>query len=112
MITDKVIKDLYKTCSKPAKASELNLEYFMALLGEHHNIHQEDDEVFVEDLEEFNPFRRFLKRSIHGVVEFEKNVAFVFRGHILFFSKVSNDMRVHIRPAKKKSIFARMFGDD
>ncbi len=111
MITDKVIKDLYKSYSKPAKADELNLDYFLTLLRENHSIRREDDEIFVDELEEFNPFRRFLIRSIHGVVEFESNVAFVFRGHILFFSKESNDMRVHIRPAKKKSIFARMFGD-
>lgn len=112
MITDEVIKEIYKKYKKPPKSQdELNLDYFLSLLSDTHNIRVDDGEVIIEDLDEFSPFRMFLLRSLYGIIEFDKIVAFVFRSHILFFGKEDNLMRVHIKPEKKGSIFSRMFGD-
>lgn len=69
-------------------------------------------EIIVEDLEEFNPFRRFLKRSIYGILELDKVIAFVFRSHILFFSLDDNQLRVHMKPEKPRSLLSRLFGKD
>lgn len=111
MITDKVIKEIYQKFNKPPKDSEeLQLEHYFDLLKEHHQLRREGGEVFIDDLEEFNPFRRFLIRGICGVVEFDKMVAIVFPRHILFLSKVNKDMRVHIKPEQKKSFVSRLFG--
>lgn len=111
MITDSVIKEIYKKFSKPHKnREELKLAYFMDILNANHNITFDDDEIILEDLEEFNPFRRFLIRSVNAVLEFDKMIAFVFRNHILFLGKEDNQMRVHIKPAKKPSLFDRIFG--
>ena len=112
MITDEVIKEIYKTFSKPPKdASSLNLKSHLATLEPHHKLRSDDFEVIVEDLEEFNPFRRFLIRRLHGAVEFDKWIAFVFPNHILFFSKVDTQMQVHFKPEEqKKSFLGRLFG--
>lgn len=111
MITDQVIQEAYRKFKKPPKnPEELNLDYFLGLLSKHHNLRQFDGEIFIEDLEEFSPFRRFLIRSIHAVLEFDKMVAFIFRNHILFFSKEDNQLRVHMRPEKPLSIFEKIFG--
>lgn len=67
-------------------------------------------EIILEDLEEFNPFRRFLIRSLNAILEFDKMIAFVFRTHILFLGKEDNQMRVHMRPEPKKSLFDKIFG--
>lgn len=110
MITDQVIKEIYKKMTKPPKdRSELRLGYFKDLLKTH-NLRIDDDEIIISDLEEFNPFRRFLIRSLHGVLEFDKVVAFVFKNHILFLSKEDNNIRIHMKPEENKSIFSRIFG--
>lgn len=111
MITDQVIREIYKKYKKPCKnEADLQLDYFIDLLSENHNLKVDKMEILVEDMEPFNPFRRFLKRSIFTVIEFDKMVAFVFRSHILFFEKDSNQVHVHIRPEEPKSLFGRIFG--
>lgn len=113
MITDQVIKEIYKKYTKPAKnQDELQLPYFLEMLKENHNLSSDDMEVVINDLDEFNPFRRFLKRSIYTILEFDRMIAFVFRSHILFFGKDDDQLRVHIRPEKPKSFLSRLFGDD
>lgn len=110
MITDSVIKEIYKKFGKPHKnREELRIDYFIDILHHNHNITFDDDEIILEDLEEFNPFKRFLIRSLNAVLEFDKVIAFVFRNHILFLGKDDNQMRVHIKPPKKPSIFDRIF---
>lgn len=111
MITQEVISEIYKNYSKPCKdQSELKLPYFAELLEPNHRLKIEEDEIIVESIEEFSPFRRFLKRALYAVLEFDRNVAFVFQSHIIFFSKKDNNMSVHFRPAGKRSLMDRLFG--
>ncbi len=111
MITDEVIREIYKKYSRPPKEKEsLQLDYYLDRLKETHNLSDDDMEVVLEDLEEFNPFRRFLKRSIYAILEFDHVIAFVFRSHILFFGKDDNQLRVHIKPEEPQSIFSKIFG--
>lgn len=111
MVTDEVIKEIYKKYTKPCKnPDELEFDRYLEILQANHHITSDDMEVVVEDLEEFNPFRMFLKRSIYGILEFDKVIAFVFRSHILFFGKDTNELRVHIKPEEPQSIFQKLFG--
>lgn len=111
MITDNVIQEIYKKFKKPHKnEEELHLDYFLNMLNENHAIRRDGIEIIIEDLDEFNPFRRFLVRGINAILEFDKMVAIVFRNHILFLGKEDNQMRVHIKPEKPKSFFGRLFG--
>lgn len=113
MITQEVISDIYKNYNKPVKnADELNLPYFVDLLKPHHDLILEDDEVIVGKLDEFSPFKRFLKRGLYAVLEFDHNVAFVFQSHILFFSTIDDRLSVHFRPTEKRNLFDRIFGRD
>lgn len=111
MINENVINEIYKKFRKPHKNPEdLRLDYFIPILSEHHNIENDGFEIVITDLEEYNPFRRFLIRSLNAVLEFDKMIAFVFRNHILFLGKEDNQMRVHIKPEEKPSLFKRIFG--
>lgn len=111
MITDEVIKEIYKKFNKPNKrAADLNLDYFVDLLNAHHDISVDSDEVIIGNLEEFNPFRRFLIQSLFAIIEFDKLVGFVFRNHILFLGKEDDSIRVHIKPERKKGFFDRLLG--
>ncbi len=104
---------MYKKFGKPPKRTEeLRLDHFIALLQANHAISCSDGEILIDDLDEYNPFRRFLVRSINAVLEFDKMIAFVFRNHILFLGKEDNQIRVHIKPEKPKSLLGRIFGKD
>lgn len=111
MIDEKVIQEIYKKYRKPHKnAEDLRLDYFLPMLGEHHAIENDGFEIVLKDVDEYNPFRRFLIRSLNAVLEFDKLIAFVFKGHILFMGKEDNQLHVHIKPDKQPSIFDRIFG--
>ncbi|MDE6247183.1 MAG: hypothetical protein K2M41_05005 [Muribaculaceae bacterium] len=119
MITDEVIREIYKTNKKPPKdLNDLNLQDALLTLKNYHNLTLDSEdlskaEIVLNDLEEFNPFRRFLVRSLHAVLEFDKMMAFVFAHHILFLGKNDNQLRVHFRPEEeeeKPSLFNRIFG--
>lgn len=106
MITDEVIKEIYKKFNKPqGNAESMNLDYFLDILSKHHKIDAKEKEVVIGDLEKFNPFRRFLKRALNGVLEFDKMIAFVFPNHILFLGKDTDEVRVHLKPSEQKSSF-------
>ena len=110
MVDDKVIQEIYKRYSKPHKnVADLRLEYFLPMLGEHHSIENDGFEIVLNDVDEYNPFRRFLIRSLNAVLEFDKLIAFVFRTHILFLGKEDNQLHVHIKPEKPQSLFQRLF---
>lgn len=111
MITDEVIKEIYKNYNRQGrKPEELNIDHFIRLLTDTHLIYTDDDELVIDDLEESNPFRRFLIRSLTGILEFDRHVAFVFIDHILFFNKTTGAMRVHFKVAKQRSLLDKLFG--
>lgn len=111
MINESVIKEIYKKFGKPPKnQDELRLDYFIPMLQANHGIETDGFEIILKDLEEYNPFRRFLIRSLNAILEFDKMIAFVFRNHILFLGKEDNQLRVHIKPEQKKSLWSKIFG--
>lgn len=122
MITNEVIKEIYKTYKKPPKdPNELNLPETLHILNRHHSLALDSEdlskaEIIISDLEDFNPFRRFLVRSIHAILDLDKMMAFVFANHILFLGKEDEQLRVHFRPEEeergipRKSFFSKLFG--
>lgn len=110
MINEKVIREIYRKFSKPHNdRSELRLEHYIKML-KHHAIILDNDEIIMSNLDEFNPFRRFLIRSINAVLEFDKMVALVFRSHIIFLSKDSDQMRIHMKPERRPNLLGRILG--
>lgn len=118
MITKEVIKDIYKEYNKPnPNPEDLQIPHFLKILAPYHHLKYDGEEIIFEDMEEFNPFRRLLVRNLYAILEFSKNVAFVFPNHILFLGKRSSYLSVHFKPEvdpeektkKKKSFFSRLF---
>lgn len=94
MINKKVIKEIYKKYRRPEKNQEnLRLDYFQQLLAESNPFKIDDDMIVLEQVDEYSPFKRFLIRSLHGVIEFDRTVAFVFASHIIFLNK--NDVGIN-----------------
>ncbi len=110
MITETVIDEMYKAYSGRRMGDlDTRLTRYLGMLSGIHKIRETDTEIFVDSLEETNFFRRFLKRSIMAVVEFDKYVAFVFRTHIIFFNRAIPEINIHIRREKKKPFWQRLF---
>lgn len=110
MITQQVIKEIYKKYSRPPRnEDELSIPHYMDILRGYHELVRENGEIVNVRLDDFNPFKRMLVKSLHAILELDKVVAFVFPNHILFFEKSSENMHVHFKP-EKKSFFARLFG--
>lgn len=109
MITNKVIDEIYKKFRKaPVDINELRIPYFTELL-KHHDLRYENNELIINSLEEFNPFRKLLGRRIYGIIEFDRHVAFVTPAHILFLGKKDNSVQVHMKPDRKPNMFSRLF---
>ncbi len=124
MITDAVIQEIYKKNRKPPKdLNDLNLPEALYILRQHHDMTVDSEdltkaEVVLNDMEEYSPFRRFLVRSLHAILHFDRQVAFVFRFHILFLNKNNSELRVHFRTEEDeeddddddRNWLARLFG--
>lgn len=111
MITEEVIKEIYKKFSKPgADKSASQLDRFLPILNQQHIVVADDKEVIVGDFDPMNPFHRFLRRSLSAILEFDKIIAFVFPNHILFFAKESPDVQVHFRPESDGGFLSKIFG--
>lgn len=110
MVTQKVIKEIYKKYSKPPRnADDLSIPRFIEILKEHHDLRCEDGEIVNRSVDELNPFARMLICRLNGILEFDKHVAFVFGNHIIFFDKNSDNMHIHFKP-EKKGFLSRLFG--
>lgn len=111
MVTKRVIKELYQRFNAPPKdVSVLNLSHHMDILREYHPMKIDGDEIIVENVEEYSPFRRMLIKRITGIIEFNKYVAFVMTEHIFFFEKRGREISLHFLPIKKKSWIKRFLG--
>ncbi|MCM1004992.1 MAG: hypothetical protein NC402_01695 [Prevotella sp.] len=109
MVNKKVINEIYKKYRKPVRdTNDLNIKYFLEILGEKHNLECADGEIVNLNLDDFNPFKRMLIKSLHSILEFDKVIAFVFGNHIIFFDKTSDNMHIHFKP-ENDNFFSRLF---
>lgn len=110
MVTQDVIDEIYKKYRRaPHDPAELRIPYFLDLLRPNHDLHCENDEIVNHNLDDYNPFRRFLIRRLTGIIEFDSVVAFAFARHIIFFDKNGKNMHVNFKP-ERKGFFASLFG--
>lgn len=103
MINRKVIKEIYRKYRRPEKNPEnLHLDYFQKLLAEANPFEITDDMIVLRQVDEYSPFKRFLIRSLYGVLEFDRTVAFVFPAHIIFLNKSDEGINFYLREEKPK----------
>lgn len=112
MISQRVIDEIYKRYGKRKDpVDDSRIDYFINLLSDHHDISKDDMEIIVNSMEPGNFFRRFLKRNIRAILEFDNEVAFVFPSHILFLSRTTPNAQIHMRLDDEPPTFwQRLFG--
>lgn len=101
MITDEVIRTIYKLNRKPQKGLfKAQIEHLIDTLKKTHDVAINSEELILKDLEEESPFRVVLINKIMGIEEFERTMAVILPNCILFFSKETNDIHIHIKMPK------------
>lgn len=113
MITNKIIKEIYNLHKSPHNADHNAVNGFVASLKENHQIEYIRDQLYFKDLPEDSPFHSIPIDRINGIEYFEKVIALVMPYCILFFSRDSNEINIHIKLPEetlKSKFFAKIKG--
>lgn len=102
MITRKVIQTLYKKYRKlPESPDCLDMALLFDYAGEHHNINIDMfgpvDSLIIGSIDSSSPFHRIPLERIHAIVPFEEWVAVVLHSSIIFLSRRTGRVSVHVR---------------
>lgn len=103
MITKQVIDTLYKKYDKRPKSPDcLDFGLLFDVITEHHDISvdMETDQLVIGSIDAMSPFHKVPLSKIHAIVPFEEWVAIVLHSSIIFLSKKSPKVSVHIKPPK------------
>ena len=98
MITRIEIERLYKNyCKCPACADDLNIELLFEIPIEYHDIQIDDNaNLLLNSLPVSSPLRKIALRHINAIVDIERWIAIILRYSILFLSKCSTEVYIHI----------------
>lgn len=101
MITQQLIKTLYKKYSKaPKSVDALNVALLFDYGAKHHNlfIDPDTDTLTIGSIDPMSPFHTISLRRIHAIVPFEEWVALVMHSSIIFLNRKSPKVAVDIKP--------------
>lgn len=108
MITNSVIKEIYKRYRKrPKSIDDLEVELLFERLHPSHEIELVGDSLRIGSVPKESPFCDIALSTICRIVDFEKHVAIVMHSSILFLNKENDGVTVHIKPYKP-SIWTRL----
>ncbi len=98
MVTQEVIKTLYRQFNKPPKSvDELNIALLFDYAVENHGIYLDEECLYIGSVDPKSPFATLPLDRINEIVEFESVIAIVLPAAIVFLGKDNSDVNVHIR---------------
>ena len=103
MITKEVIKTLYKNYSeRPDSVDCLDMSMLFETVGSLHNISVDIDTLMLKigSIDSRSMFHDILLSHIHAFVLFDEWVAVVLRASIIFLSRTSTSVYVHVKQLK------------
>ncbi len=97
MITNKVVKELYKTYRNRVKSvDELNLQLLSGEVADVHQLEIKDGRLFIGSLGA-SPFSALSLSRIHAIENFENDIAIVLHSSILFLDKKTPAVKVNVK---------------
>jgi hypothetical protein len=100
MITQKVIDSLYKKYSKrPESPDKLPISMLFEYTSEQHALCTSEcgEHLIIGSTEPSSPFHKLPIACINAIVNFEEWVAIVLHSSIIFLSKISPKINIHIK---------------
>lgn len=108
MIHRKVIDEIYRKYRKrPKNEKELHMHILTDVFGDMDILKIEGNEVIFIPKEPTDIERRLEISHIHGVIEFDRHVAIVLPASIIFITKTTGDINVHIK-VERPSLLERI----
>lgn len=108
MITQKLIDEIYRTYNRrPSSPECLNMKLLTDDMVAMHGIEIVDGHIVIDSMDSVSPFRRLPLNFVHGIENFEDEVAIVLHSSIVFLSKVSPTSRVHLK-LNRQSLWRRL----
>lgn len=102
MITDAVIKEIYKNYLKrPSSIDELNMIPLFEAAHHTHGIKIEDDKIIIRSFPKNSIFREIPLKNVNAILEFENHIAIVLHSSIIFLSTNDNGNYIHFKPIEK-----------
>ncbi|MDE6048678.1 MAG: hypothetical protein K2G09_03170 [Paramuribaculum sp.] len=102
MVTKKVIDSLYKLCkNRPDSPDELDIALLFDDVAEKHSLQLNEKYLTINSLPPDSPFHRIAFKCIHGIIEFEEDIAIVLHSSIIFLSKKDSKVHIHIKESKQ-----------
>lgn len=104
MISAEVINRIYKRHKRlPKTIDALNLP-LLNNVAELHDIIIDETSLTIGSIDNKSPFHSLLLKHIHGIENFENQVAIVLRASIIFLDKKEAKIDIHIKAIKRPSV--------
>lgn len=101
MITNKAISEIYKKYSRrPKSIDELNIALLFEAAHKDHAISVEGNNLIINSQESWSPFHTISLDRVHAILDFDKTVAVVLHSSIIFISKESDAVHIHLKTHK------------
>lgn len=101
MVTKKVIESLYKMCkNRPESPDDLDIALLFEDVADKHALMLDEGYLTINSLPPDNPFHRIALKRIHGIINFEEDVAIALHSSIIFLSKKDSRVNIHIKQQK------------
>ena len=98
MIRPYIIDELYtKHSCEITSRDNVMLDLLQSKKISHHSINITDEDAILSNLEKRSPLYRIPIKNINGIEELDNHIAIVLRNSIIFLSKPTNDIKVHIK---------------
>lgn len=99
MITTKTINEIYKKYSnRPKSVDELNIALLFEAAHKDHAISIDGNNLIINSQESWSPFHVISLDRVHAILDFDRTIAVVLHSSIIFISKDSDEVNIHIKP--------------
>lgn len=101
MINNKVIETIYKKYSKrPSSLDQLNIPLLFEAAHDDHAIEIKGHDLVINSQDPASPFHTIDLNRVHAILDFDKYVAVVLHSSIIFISKHSDQIHIHLKSIK------------
>lgn len=105
MVNKKVIETLYKIFKdKPDSPYELDIALLFEDVADKHSLHIDEGWLTINSIPPHSPFHRIALGRIHGIIEFEDEIAIVLHSSIIFLNRHDSKSHIHIKQHKPSLI--------
>ena len=86
--------------NRPESPDDLDIALLFEDVADKHALMLDEGYLTINSLPPDSPFHRIALKRIHGIINFEEDVAIVLHSSIIFLSKKDSRVNIHIQQQK------------